>query len=169
MMLLTRQIERYAREGDAPGGPSGQGGRVTRQELVLAALSAGGRGVWFEPVQVQKLFFLIDREISRDVGGPHFNFRPYDYGPFDSDVYTELERMEGTGLAHIAAGYYRSYSLSEQGHARGAELLKGLPGRARDFITRAARWVNSLSFSQLVSAIYDKYPDMKAASIFRGE
>jgi hypothetical protein len=140
---------------------------MNREEIVLTALSAGGAGAWYEPVQVQKLFFLIDREIAAEVGGHHFVFRPYDYGPFDSDVYTELERMHRSGLVIIAAGYYRSYGLSEQGYARGAALLNKLPARARDFMTRTARWVLSLSFSQLVSAIYEKYPDMKTASVFR--
>ena len=140
---------------------------MNRQEILLAALSAGGRGVSYDPVHVQKLMFLIDREVAGDVDGPHFNFRPYDYGPFDSTVYTELERMQRLGLTAIVIGYYRSYGLTEEGYARGVALLETLPERARDFINRAANWVRSVSFSQLVSAIYDKYPDMKTASIFR--
>ena len=36
---------------------------------------------------VQKLLFLLDREAAEIVGGPHFRFVPYNYGPFDKGVY----------------------------------------------------------------------------------
>jgi hypothetical protein len=47
--------------------------------------------------KVQKLLFLIDREIPRLVGGPHFNFQSYDFGPFDRDVYDTLEALAAQG------------------------------------------------------------------------
>ena len=52
---------------------------MDRRDYVLATLSAGGEHTSFSPAQVQKLFFLIDREIPQWVGGPHFRFEPYDY------------------------------------------------------------------------------------------
>jgi uncharacterized protein YwgA len=140
---------------------------MTRQELVLAALAAGGQGAAYSPVQVQKLFFLIDEEVPQSVGGKHFHFRPYDYGPFDSDVYTEIEQLKRAGFAEIEAGYYRSYSLTVAGYERGQAVLANIEPAARDFIARSSRWVRKLSFSQLVSAIYKEYPEMKAASVFR--
>jgi len=57
---------------------------MDRGDLVLAALAAGGVGASYSPVQVQKLLFLIDREAANLVDGPHFSFRPYDYGPFEA-------------------------------------------------------------------------------------
>jgi len=141
---------------------------MNRQEIVLAALSANGGIASYEPVHVQKLLFLIDREISADVDGPHFNFQPYDYGPFDSAVYQELERLERAGLVRIAEGYYRSYGLTDEGRRVGNELFNILPERARTYITDVAQWVRSVSFSQLISAIYKRYPEMKSASVFRG-
>ena len=66
---------------------------MERKSLMVAALAAGGENASFTPVQVQKLFFLIDREASHFVDGPHFSFKPYDYGPFDREVYAELERL----------------------------------------------------------------------------
>ena len=140
---------------------------MNRRELMLAVLAAPGRPVSFEPVQVQKLFFLIDREIPNLVGGPHFGFRPYDYGPFDSAVYMELEDMSKVGLVQIVAGYYRSYLLTADGYERGTAELGNVPEAAKNYILAAVQWVRGLSFSQLVSAIYKEYPDMKTASVFR--
>jgi uncharacterized protein len=47
---------------------------MDRQDLVLAALAAAGGNATFAPVQIQKFFFLIDREGAHLFGGPHFNF-----------------------------------------------------------------------------------------------
>jgi uncharacterized protein YwgA len=142
---------------------------MERHDLVLAALAAGGENASYWPVQVQKLLFLIDREASALVGGPHFDFKPYDYGPFDRAVYLELDALSAQGLvATQNTGRYRIYSLSPEGYRRGVDRLRGLGVAARSYIEQAARWVRRLSFQQLVAAIYNKYPDMKVNSIFRG-
>jgi uncharacterized protein len=73
---------------------------MDRRDTVLAALAAAGANAWFSPVQVQKLLFLIDREVPAFVDGPHFAFAPYDYGPFDARVYGELDRLEELGMSH---------------------------------------------------------------------
>ena len=140
-----------------------------RQELVLATL-ASRPGVEFAPVQVQKLFFLIDENIAEDIGGKQFAFEPYDYGPFDKNVYLELEQLEQAGLAQIAqhgpASGGRRYELTPEGQNTGAACLRGLSPRAQRFIARAAEWVCKLSFAQLVGSIYKAYPHMRENSIF---
>jgi uncharacterized protein len=142
---------------------------MERRNLVLAALAAGGENASYWPVQVQKLLFLIDREASALVDGPHFEFKPYDYGPFDRAVYVELESLSTQGLVGMQnTGRYRVYSLSPEGYRRGAESLRGLGDAASTYVEQAARWVRSLSFQQLVAAIYNRYPDMKVNSVFRG-
>jgi hypothetical protein len=142
---------------------------MDRTEIIVAALAAGGHGAAFPPAQVQKLFFLLDREIASYVDGPHFEFAPYDYGPFDSNVYSALDMASFAGLVEInRVNRVRTYSLTPEGFARGSTVLSAIREPARTFITQAAKWVNSLSFAQLVSAIYQRYPDMKANSIFRG-
>jgi len=142
---------------------------MNRDDLVLAALSAGGVGASYSPVQVQKLLFLIDREAANLVGGPHFSFRPYDYGPFDSSVYTEIERLRDRGLAEIViSGNYRRYLLTERGFQAGAQQLEHLSPQVTAYLHQLAAWVRSLSFNQLVAAIYNRYPDMKVNSVFQG-
>jgi uncharacterized protein YwgA len=142
---------------------------MERQNLVLAALAAGGENASYWPVQVQKLLFLVDREAAALVDGPHFEFKPYDYGPFDRAVYIELEQLSTQGLVEMQnTGRYRVYSLSPKGYRQGVESLRMLSGAARSYIEQAARWVRRLSFQQLVAAIYKRYPDMKVNSVFRG-
>lgn len=141
---------------------------MTRQELIAAALAAAGENATFLPVHVQKLFFLIDREVPLRIGGPFFSFVPYDYGPFDSAVYDELDSMKFSGLVFVdTSGRYRRYSLTPAGFSQGVGSLKSLPTDIQVFFAEITSWVRRLNFQQLVAAIYNRYPDMKVNSIFR--
>lgn len=142
-----------------------------RQELVLAALAAGQSTSELSPVQAQKLFFLLDKNVAGALGGEQYSFKPYDYGPFDSAVYSDLDWLslpQEACVEVVRNGNYRTYRLTDQGRARGLERLNGLDAETRDYFGRAKDWVKSLSFQALVRAIYQAYPEMRANSIFRG-
>lgn len=140
---------------------------MPRQDHVAMALAAGGPRAEYSPVQVQKLLFLIDRKVPQHFGGEQFNFTPYHYGPFDSDVYQVLEAMASEGLVAIrGAGSYRRYSLTEAGHQLGEQELQRHPG-VSGFLIDLAAWVRSLRFEQLVASVYNDYPEMRANSVFR--
>jgi hypothetical protein len=141
-----------------------------RQKVVLAALAAE-RSSSFAPVQVQKLFFLLDQNVAAELGGQQFNFEPYDYGPFDRAVYSELEALAQRGLVAIEAGpgpSRRRFTLTAAGYDVGRAVLAQLSARAQDYLLRVSNWVRSLSFAELVGSIYKQYPSMKANSVFRG-
>jgi uncharacterized protein len=138
-----------------------------RQNIVLAGL-APARGAGHSPVQVQKLFFLLDREIPTYIGGPLFDFKAYNYGPFDKRVYAELDALAVDGHVElIPKGKWHEYRLTSAGQAIGDSVLVQLPKVPRDYIETASAFVRSLSFPALVSAIYKAYPDMRANSIFQ--
>jgi hypothetical protein len=144
--------------------------QMTREQLVLAALAASN-GATHTPVQMQKLLFLIDNKIPLAVNGPHFNFEPYDYGPFDSKVYDTLERLDLDGLVETVSSSnlrWKKYRTTEHGLEVGRDLLDQLDATTADYIRQLSNWVRSLSFADLVSSIYNAYPEMKAKSIFKG-
>ena len=137
-----------------------------RSEIVLAAMAAGGSGARFFPVQLQKLIFLIDREIPDLVHGPHFRFIPYDYGPFDKDLYVELGRLTRTGKINVDnEDRYPQYSLNDTGTLAGNNTLTGLSEPAPRYMKEAAAWVRSLTFKQLVISICVHFPDMAVNSM----
>jgi hypothetical protein len=141
-----------------------------RQKIILAALAAEP-APFFAPVQVQKLFFLLDENIAADIGGRQFSFEPYDYGPFDRAVYSELEVLSHEGFVNIQAApgaERRRFSLTPAGHILGRAELAQLNARARGYMSRVSAWVRSLGFAELVGSIYNQYPAMKANSVFRG-
>jgi len=141
---------------------------MTRHELILAAMSPARCGT-FSPVQIQKLFFLIEQNISDQVDGPHFEFVPYHYGPFDKEVYEEIDSLAAAGLTELSRdGRWTSYRLTEAGQQKGEKALKLLRPEAQDFINRTTTFVRSLSFTKLVASIYKAYPEMRENSVFSG-
>lgn len=141
---------------------------MDKRSIVLAAL-APAEGKTHTPAQVQKMLFLIDKNIPGNVGGPHFNFQPYDYGPFDRDVYSVLESLVKEGLVEAVETNYawKKFSLTPKGQMTGTQRLNEIDARGKEYITNLSRLIRSLSFEQLVSAIYKAYPDMKQNSVFR--
>jgi hypothetical protein len=137
------------------------------RDFALAGL-AGTQGR-LTPVQIQKLLFLLDRNIGQQLGGSGFAFQPYHYGPFDRRVYTTLEALRNEGLTVIdePVGGMRTYGLTDAGRAAAATIFATLPANFRTYISQVQQFVRSQSFAGLVSSIYQAYPEMKANSVFQ--
>ena len=137
----------------------------------MLAILAAAEGGAYSPVQIQKAAFVLDRNLPQLFSdGSKFHFTPYDYGPFDRSVYSEVEKLEAEGLAVVnqSAGRWRTYAASPQGVEQGKLLLAALPAAHSDYVRRVSEWVRSLDFATLVKSIYAAYPEMKANSVFQG-
>lgn len=136
--------------------------------MILAAM-ASSKKTDYTPVQIQKLLFLLDKKIP-DLGSPHFNFMPYDYGPFSVEIYQLLEDFDNTGevniLRSVTSGI-KKFRLTLAGQQAGEKLLVSLDPKTRDYMAKLSDFVKSLSFAELVSTIYNEYPEMKKHSVFR--
>lgn len=142
---------------------------MNKLDLLLVALAAGEKGE-FTPVQIQKLMFLLDKNISNRLGGPFYDFRPYDYGPFDSAIYESLRELEQKGLvsSSLSSQGWKKHELTDLGYVKASELSIHIDNSILDYIKAVSNFVRSLSFADLVSSIYKAYPDMKVNSIFKG-
>lgn len=141
---------------------------MNQKEIVLAGL-APAKGAAHSPVQVQKLFFLIDRNIPNAINGPLFNFEPYNYGPFDKDIYDVLDDLWEDDYVDITTTQsIRRYKLTFRGQEEGERLLSELPEYAQEYITEVSQFVRRLSFTELVTSIYNAYPEMRENSVFQG-
>jgi uncharacterized protein len=140
---------------------------MTQRDLVLAAL-APAQGSHHTPVQVQKLLFLLDRNLSPKIDAERFRFAPYNYGPFDHGVYEQLELLEAEGLVvRTPQQSWFTYSLTPAGQAAGEAALSGLGPNAQTYVREVSEFVRKLSFPELVSAIYRAFPDMRVNSVFQ--
>ena len=128
----------------------------------------------FTPVQVQKLFFLVDEKLPAysdcPKGVPYFQFEPYDYGPFDRSVYDVLDSLRQEGFVDLIGNHWnprRAYEVTNDGIKKGKLLVKQIPEAPRAYIKALGNWVFSVTFAQLISTIYQAFPEMKVNSVFK--
>lgn len=142
---------------------------LTKDQVIIAAMTAGDLNS-LTPVQIQKLLFLLDKRASAGLGGPFFDFEPYHYGPFDRRIYDQLDNLAENGLIEIIGTPYsraRSYRLTAKGLERGKRILNQMPKPVQEFMIKLSTFVRSLTFVQLVSAVYREYPEMRVNSVFK--
>lgn len=136
---------------------------------LLAIATAKTKGL--SPVQLQKTLFLLGKEMSDAVARTGFyDFEPYHYGPFDRAVYTDAVQLAKGGEVEItqrAGENWNSYVATRDGEIRASWLAREVPA-AVAYLDRLVEWVQSQSFQGLVTAIYAKYPEMRANSVFQG-
>jgi len=123
------------------------------------------------PAQIQKAMFLMAAEATHLVGPGFYNFVPYNYGPFDADVYHDLDVLVDRGLVSgnsFPGRSWKIYTVTPEGLAAAAHIKRAANAEGAGFLERVVDWVSSMSFPQLVRAIYAKYPGYKANSVFTG-
>ena len=142
---------------------------MSRQDWLLLALALRG-GLPMTPVQIQKAMFLMGAEAKEYVGHGFYKFVPYNYGPFASDVYTDLESLASRGLVTSSATGrgWKIYTITPFGLTASEKFKVSSNDTAVAFLERVVDWVCSLSFPALLRAIYAKYPKYKANSVFTG-
>jgi hypothetical protein len=132
---------------------------VPSQEDLLLLIADGAGGAFdLDRIRLMKAAFLVDRK------GPEswevFSFRPYTYGPFDSDVYRAKDHLLSEGLLKTEPSRrYSSYHVTDAGRARVAEIESEIGTRHADWVRTVGDWVTQRSFSKLIQSIYAEYPD----------
>jgi len=143
---------------------------MDRKDWALLVITAAKERP-LSPVQLQKSLFLLSQELTaQEKQCAHFyEFVPYDYGPFASEIYSDAELLEAEGQAKIVRPHnsYRQYQLTPEGLERAEALRATLSPSALSYLDKVVDWVQQLSFDALVKAIYKAYPEMKANSVFR--
>ena len=141
---------------------------MDRNDLVLAAL-ASVPDAEYQPVHMQKLFFLIDENCADEIGGKKFDFTPHDFGPYDKAVYSAVDELAEQKLMRFAGhrSRYRTYALTPAGLSKGKELAKTLPDDVKEYIRDVVKWLLKSDFDKIVKVIYQEYPTMKRSNIYR--
>ena len=126
-----------------------------------------------DPIRIQKGMFLLAQEGALR-SEERYSFRAYDYGPFSSRIYSDLDDLvdEGYVIREAVPGYtWSRFRLSPTGLAEAHVLAARLSDRQRAsvrFLARLKRDVLSLSFNKLLRHVYDQYPDYAKNSVFSG-
>lgn len=140
--------------------------QLERQSWTLLALAAASPQL-LTPVQLQKILFLLGEELPDAVGPGFYEFKPYNYGPFSSAIYSDAESLQEQGLARLVHnGRWTNYGASEAGIALAAGLRAQLDETVAGFIDQLVAWAKGLSFDELVRAVYKKFPQMRKNSVW---
>lgn len=142
---------------------------LQNRDITLLVIDAAGNS-GLTPIQLMKSVFLIGKSEFPELPPHFYSFSPYNYGPFDSDVYRDAEVLEGEGMVvevQEAGRNWAKYVITTVGSKRAEELRSQVGPQFSAYITEVVDWVQSLTFSGLLRAIYAKYPEFRANSVFQ--
>jgi uncharacterized protein YwgA len=143
---------------------------MDKQSIILAALAPAKRDA-HTVTQLQKLLFLLDKNIPEYIDGPLFHFEPFLYGPYDEEIFRIIEKLSQQELVEIdideVGKIWRTYRLTKQGQIKGEEIFNSLEQVPRKYIEDVSDFVHKVSFGELIAAIYNEYPDMKVNAVFQ--
>ena len=137
----------------------------------LLLVVAAGEGKPITPVQLQKSLFLIKEANLVETPDQFYEFEPYHYGPFDANVYSDADILKGDGMVEripSANGSWTDTLITPDGLAKAKLIENNLSLSTKGYIYTVVQWVQSLSFSTLLRAIYGKYPQYRENSVFQG-
>jgi uncharacterized protein YwgA len=139
---------------------------VKRQDWLLLALAAA-QDKGLTPVQLQKSLFLFEKGLNRLAN--FYHFVPYNYGPFDAQIYRDADSLSQLGLVESRTGGRRwpQYYITAAGQGKAREAQEQLSAEVLAYVNNTVAWTQRLSFPDLVRAIYQKYPEYRANSIFQ--
>lgn len=117
---------------------------------------------------LMKYAFLLQLE-----GSSHprlYNFIPYYYGPFDKQLYTDLEYLQAEGLVvvnnHTDEDKIRISILDAR---KVDETLADLPDSLKDDVALIIKTYGNLEHNSLLKTVYDKYPMYATRSRLRSD
>ena len=138
---------------------------VDRQDVMLLIADGADGPFPLDPIRLMKGCFIV-AEIGPDEWKRLFEFRPYDYGPFDPSVYRACDALLGKGLlVATPAGRYSHYTITETGRERASSIATEMDPSLAEWLRNIGHWVTSKSFNDLLREIYDRFPDYASRSI----
>jgi hypothetical protein len=113
-----------------------------------------------EPLRIMKGLFLISQRGGGELDDL-YQFKPYDYGPFTSDIYADLQVLGLRGLVTqeaVAGRSWRTYRPTTDGVERAGQLASEIGPADAATIDNAYAFVTTRGFLQLLRDIYAEYP-----------
>lgn len=134
--------------------------------IVITSSKSGG----VTPVQLQKTLFLVGQKFKDTVSEDYYSFKPYDYGPFSSEIYGDIEALQKENFIVAVpskSGRWRKYSATQVGKEKFAQLLSEISEEIVDFIDEKINHFQSISFKEILQEIYKEYPKYSEKSVFQ--
>lgn len=141
---------------------------LTKEDWTLLAIACAGES-GLTPAQLQKSLFLLEKNSPRKISN-FYQFKPYNYGPFDKTIYLDANVLASENLVKVNGvdgQSWSKYHITEQGLTKAKKLKSELDPPLSSYLERVVHWAQRLSFSQLIASIYKRYPEYKVNSVFK--
>ena len=124
-----------------------------------------GEGI--SPIQLQKLLFKFAKE-SQAPQSELYEFEPYNWGPCSFEIYDDLSALRSDNLIEpVPSGRgWSSYRLTDNGKHQASDLRNKVSSNLLEQLDEKYQYVTSRTFSELLSDVYDDYPDFATKSLF---
>lgn len=140
------------------------------QSTLLLFISSGSEQL--DPIRVMKGLFVFTMEapdawLPRDA---RYDFVPYSYGPYSSQISSDLDYFASIGHLNAIRPQGRSwkyYSISDKGKVLTEQLASSFKPEALNYLRQLREYILKLSFRQLLDAVYTKYPEYAVNSVFK--
>lgn len=134
---------------------------ANRESILIAIIAAAGDN-GLDRVQLQKSAFLVGEEFEGKLQN-FYQFRPYMYGPFAQEIYTDVDRLSDGPMIETYFDDGRQWYRM----ASGASSWKySLPEELDSGVKSIVGWITNMSsFYELVRAIYYLYPEQRENSV----
>lgn len=142
---------------------------MRNEDWILVALNCS-EDKTLSPVQLQKSLFLFNNITPGIVNNDFYNFVPYHYGPFCLKIYEDADSLKLKNLISINNNIierWEIYSITDKGLKYVDDLKKQIKPDVYNYVSKIVKWVKSKSFSQLINAIYNQFPEFKVNSVFK--
>jgi uncharacterized protein YwgA len=139
-----------------------------KEVLLLVVASANDEGL--SPLQLQKSLFLVGECGLSELPSGFYKFVPYNYGPFNPVIYSDADSLAEDGLLEyisVPGQRWSKYAATSAGLARADEIRENISKELNNYITEVVGWILSRTFSELLRAIYTKYPQFRSNSVFQ--
>jgi hypothetical protein len=120
-----------------------------REDWVVLALAVAKKNL--QPIQLQKLLFLVGRQFPKLTAQPFYAFGSTDAGQFSVEANRDVNLLAMLGQVAIeTTGDGREYRLTPHGLQRARDLESRADPEAMGFLRRTAAWVRTRSAEQLL-------------------
>ena len=136
-----------------------------RLKVLLLFLSEEAGQYPSDQVRIMKGLFLLSR--PNHVLDGEYKFVPYSYGPFDPQVYRDINSLWLSGLIEVRAnsGSTRIHTLTPEGSKLTHSLRAEFSKQQLSDIRAAKERVSQKPFRRMLEDIYQEYPEFSENSV----
>lgn len=151
--------------------------RLSRLDILLLLLKNGSsgrsKGAIRGKTRLQKLLFLVQDELKNRGYNAKYAFRPYLYGPYSRELYTDIEWLRMNDLIKVRTfsgeiGILTDFAITGKGkerltHKMDSQICKNVD----EIIKTVTDKYDQMSVAQLVDFVHNNHPDYDQSQLER--